>query len=59
MRGIEAYGYHGVLPEERAEGQPFVVDLEVRTDVSEAAATDDLDEDHRLRGAGRGSGAHR
>lgn len=42
VRGIEAYGYHGVLPEERAKGQPFVVDLEVHTDVSDAAAADDL-----------------
>lgn len=42
VRGIEAFGYHGVLPEERKNGQLFVVDLEVRTDVSDAAATDDL-----------------
>lgn len=42
VRGIEAFGYHGVLPEEREKGQMFVVDLEVRTDVSAAAATDDL-----------------
>ena len=40
--GIEAFGYHGVLPEEREQGQPFVVDLVVQTDVSDAAATDDL-----------------
>lgn len=43
IRGIEGYGYHGVLPEERANGQPFVVDLQVCTDVAEAAAEDDLD----------------
>ena len=42
IRGIEGYGYHGVLPEERANGQPFVVDLQVYTDVSSAAADDDL-----------------
>jgi dihydroneopterin aldolase len=42
VRGIEAFGYHGVLPEEREQGQPFVVDLVVRTDVSDAAAADDL-----------------
>ncbi len=42
VRGIEAYGFHGVLPVEREQGQPFVVDLEVRTDVSAAAAADDL-----------------
>ena len=42
VRGIEAFGYHGVLPEEREQGQPFVVDLVVLTDVSDAAAADDL-----------------
>lgn len=42
VRGIEAFGYHGVLPEEREQGQLFVVDLDVRVDVSAAAATDDL-----------------
>lgn len=42
IRGIEGYGHHGVLPEERANGQPFVVDLRVCTDVSSAAADDDL-----------------
>ncbi|MEO8107314.1 MAG: dihydroneopterin aldolase [Actinomycetes bacterium] len=43
VRGIEGYGHHGVLPEERANGQPFVVDLRVCTDVSSAAASDDLE----------------
>lgn len=42
VRGIEAFGYHGVLPEEREQGQPFVVDLAVQTDVSDAATADDL-----------------
>lgn len=42
IRGIEGYGFHGVLPEERENGQPFVVDLQVCTDVAEAAADDDL-----------------
>jgi dihydroneopterin aldolase len=42
VRGIEAFGHHGVLPEEREGGQIFLVDLEVRTDVSDAAVSDDL-----------------
>lgn len=42
VQGIEAFGYHGVLPEERRDGQLFVVDLDVRSDFSAAAATDDL-----------------
>jgi len=37
------YGHHGVLPEERMLGQRFVVDVEVRLDLSKPAATDDLD----------------
>ena len=27
LKGMRFYGYHGVLPQERAQGQPFVVDL--------------------------------
>jgi dihydroneopterin aldolase len=42
LTGIEGYGYHGVLPEERQNGQPFVVDVEVTIDVAAAAASDDL-----------------
>src|SRR5437762_1623366 len=36
------YGYHGVLPEERALGQRFVVSVEMHLDLREAGATDDL-----------------
>ena len=36
------YGYHGALPEERALGQRFHVDVELRTDLRPAGATDDL-----------------
>jgi dihydroneopterin aldolase len=43
LRGIEGFGHHGVLPEEREVGQIFVVDLEVRTDISDAAAADALE----------------
>jgi dihydroneopterin aldolase len=40
--GIEGFGYHGVLAEERARGQRFIVDLEVHLDLAGAAADDDL-----------------
>lgn len=43
LRGIRAYGYHGVLAEEHQNGQMFGVDVELLTDVSEAAASDDLE----------------
>jgi dihydroneopterin aldolase len=36
------YGYHGVLPEERALGQRFVVDVEMRLDLQPAGLSDDL-----------------
>ena len=40
LTGIRARGFHGVLPEERAAGQEFVVDLELNLDLAVAAATD-------------------
>lgn len=36
------YGYHGVNPEERTQGQRFVVDLEISRDLSQAGLSDDL-----------------
>ena len=29
LRGLEVFGYHGVLAEEKQTGQPFVFDLEL------------------------------
>ncbi|WP_245670530.1 dihydroneopterin aldolase [Nocardia flavorosea] len=43
LRGLRVFGYHGVFEHERRDGQEFVVDLTVWTDISAAAATDDLD----------------
>jgi dihydroneopterin aldolase len=43
LTGITGYGYHGVFPEERQQGQPFLVDLSCELDLSAAAADDDLD----------------
>lgn len=40
LTGVRAFGHHGVLAEERVSGQEFVVDLELRIDLSIAAATD-------------------
>ncbi len=42
VEGIRGFGYHGVLPEERSDGQTFVVDLAVELDLSAAAKSDDL-----------------
>lgn len=42
LTGLRGFGYHGVLPEEREQGQPFLVDLSVEFDLAQAAASDDL-----------------
>jgi len=42
LAGLRAYGYHGVLPAERAQGQEFVADAVLWFDTSPAAAADDL-----------------
>ena len=42
VRGLELYAYHGVNPEEKENGQRFILDIDMTADVSEAAATDDL-----------------
>ncbi len=44
VRGIRAWGHHGVLPHERELGQEFVVDVEVGLDLATAGASDDLDD---------------
>lgn len=36
------YGYHGVLPEERALGQRFIVNVEIQTDLRAAGQSDEL-----------------
>ena len=42
IRGIRALGYHGVYEHERRSGQPFVVDLVLHLDLSDATVTDDV-----------------
>lgn len=42
VRGIRAFGYHGVLPHEGEFGQEFIADVELRCDMSAAAVADDL-----------------
>ncbi|MGW0183566.1 dihydroneopterin aldolase [Nocardia sp. NPDC003345] len=42
LRGLRVFGHHGVFEHERRDGQEFLVDLTVWTDISAAAATDDL-----------------
>ena len=42
LTGLRVRGNHGVLPEERMEGQEFVVDAVLTVDTRAAAAADDL-----------------
>lgn len=42
IRGLRVVGFHGVLPSERAEGQQFLVDLDLRLPLADAGARDDL-----------------
>lgn len=42
LDGMVFYGYHGVNPEERIQGQRFVVDLEITADLSGAGRSDDI-----------------
>ena len=43
LRGLQVFGYHGVLDAEREEGQEFLVDAVLWLDTAAAAATDDLE----------------
>jgi dihydroneopterin aldolase len=42
LTGLRVRGHHGVLPEERRDGQEFVVDAVLSFDTRAAAASDDL-----------------
>lgn len=42
LRGLKARGHHGVFPQEREEGQTFLIDLVLGLDTAPAAAGDDL-----------------
>lgn len=42
LRGVRVLGRHGVSDEERSAAQPFELDIDVVTDMTRAASTDDL-----------------
>ena len=42
LTGLRVRGHHGVLPEERRDGQDFLVDVVLRLDLRPAAASDDV-----------------
>ena len=44
LQGMRFYGYHGVNPEEKAQGQSYLVDLEAEMDLSRPGRTDVIDD---------------
>lgn len=42
LTGVRAFGYHGVYPDEKRDGQEFVVDATVFLPLARAAETDDV-----------------
>ena len=42
ISGISATGFHGVFPEERRDGQSFIVDVILKFDLAPACNSDDL-----------------
>lgn len=43
LKKLRFHGRHGVLPEETALGQPWIIDLDLVVDIAQAAATDELE----------------
>jgi dihydroneopterin aldolase len=44
LEGMQFYGFHGANPEERALGQPYLVDLSVELDLRLPGETDRLED---------------
>jgi dihydroneopterin aldolase len=44
LKRIVFYGYHGVFPEENRLGQKYIVDLDLRLNLTRAAQSDDVND---------------
>lgn len=44
IKDIRLYAYHGVNPEEKIEGQNFVLDIECEADLSKPCISDDVND---------------
>jgi len=42
IQGLEVFAYHGVLAQEKRDGQYFYLDIELDTDLSAASVSDAL-----------------
>lgn len=56
IKGLEVFAHHGVLPQEKRDGQSFYLDLELSVDLAKASRSDALcdtvDYDEVCRAAG-------
>lgn len=44
IKGLELFAYHGVNPEEKRDGQNFVIDMDYYVDITKACHLDSLDD---------------
>ena len=44
LQGMRFYGYHGVNPEEKTQGQSYLVDLEAELDLARPGRSDRLED---------------
>jgi len=44
MSGMKFFGHHGVTEEEKEKGGNYEVDCEIQADISDCAASDDIDD---------------
>lgn len=42
LAGLRGLGFHGVYPDEKRDGQEFIVDVTMRLDLAPAAVSDDV-----------------
>lgn len=44
VKGMKVFGYHGTRQEEQANGQDFIIDVEMCLDLKKAGRTDDIED---------------
>ena len=44
IKGLKLFAYHGVNPEEKENGQKFVIDIDYYVDMTKACHLDDIDD---------------
>lgn len=44
IRGMKVFGYHGTKPEEQANGQDFIIDVDMSLELKKAGQTDNIED---------------